>query len=201
MLKPSSAFTIIEVIVAIFILTISLLGFFQVSNYIIAKINTSDYRVTAVNYAAGGAEIVRSLRDYFMMNNLNRGWFDNQTDEIDSFVELIETAENGEYKIVSTLNEPVDGAVGSEAAEIVFNGFTLEPITDPRRHEEWELVWAEGFVNYYRKVKIENAEMDKDFLKKVVVSVYFEDGIYDDTIQVTMYLGNIGMKGREGRGF
>lgn len=192
--KSLKGFTIIEVIVALFVLSVSLLGFFQVSNFIIARINTSDYRISAVNYATGGLEIVRGIRDNFISKNINNGWNDEETTEVDSFIELVATSESGEFKIVPLVGQSFSNDDISDGDILsLFNGYTFEPIENIDDKTNWELVAESGFTQFLRKIKVEHVDGERESLRKITISVYFDDGTYNDTIHISTYLGDLGL--------
>jgi len=62
-IKNRSGFTLIEVIVAIFILTIGVMGAYAVVQQIIASTSITSSRLVAAYLAQEGIEIVRNIRD------------------------------------------------------------------------------------------------------------------------------------------
>jgi len=182
--KKNIGFTLVEVMVALMIMMVSLLGFLQVSNFIIVRINTSDYRISAINYASGGMEIVRGIRDTYLKQNLNNGWEDSlETEEIDSFLELVKQSENGNFKIVT--------AETSSGSMFTGSGYSLEAITSDEKIENWELLSQVGFTTYYRKLRITDADNYPEKLKKVTMTVAFDDGTYSDSINLSTFVGDI----------
>ncbi len=162
----NKGFTIIEVMVAIFVFTVSVIGFFQVSFFVISKINSADYRVTAINIAASGIEKVRGIRDEYIRRNLNNGWC-NHDEGVDSFCELI----------------------GNKKEFILDEEDLLIPLEDTAKLN-WEKVYEEGNLKYLRKISIEDFEK----LKKITVSVDYDDGLYSDTVSFSTFLGDISIK-------
>lgn len=175
MKSTTAGFTLIEIMIAMMILTISLLGFFQLSNYTISQINSADQRLMAMNYATEGLEIVRNIRDSFLEADLINGWND--------FLAL--TRQNGieEYTL-----------------ELGNNAYTLKPISG-NSHQNWELIipMKESDTEltylpwqYYRRLVISEgpAEYASNLLKVSVDVAYEQRGI-EDSISLTSYLGNI----------
>ena len=69
-IKNRSGFTLIEVIVAIFILTIGVMGAYAVVQQIIASTSITSSRLVAAYLAQEGIEIVRNIRDTnFILGN------------------------------------------------------------------------------------------------------------------------------------
>lgn len=175
MKTTSDGFTLIEIMIAMMILSVSLLGFFQLSNYTISQINSADQRLMAMNYATEGLEIVRNIRDSLVEADLINGW--------NEFLAI--THQNGvtEYTI-----------------ELGNNGYTLKPITG-NSSQDWELIipikesdteltylpWQ-----YHRRLVISDGPSEyASNLLKVSVDVAYEQRGIEDSISLTSYLGNI----------
>ena len=97
---------------------------------------------------------------------MNNGWC-NHDEGVDSFCELI----------------------GNKKEFILDEEDLLIPLEDTAKLN-WEKVYEEGNLKYLRKISIEDFEK----LKKITVSVDYDDGLYSDTVSFSTFLGDISIK-------
>ena len=76
--RRKKGFTLLEVIIAVFVTTIGLIGVVNVINQVIIRTEVLSKRLTAVYLAQEGIEIVRNIRDENWLNGRN---FDNGISE------------------------------------------------------------------------------------------------------------------------
>jgi len=82
-LKEEKGFTLIEVMVSIFVVIIGIAGVYSISSKIISDINLVNLRTTASFLAQEGIEIVKNIRD---SNALMGGsWLDGLIDDDDDY--------------------------------------------------------------------------------------------------------------------
>lgn len=174
----TAGFTLIEVLVAMSILTVAFLGFYRLSIFSIIQINSADQKLMALNYATEGIEIVRNIRDNNLKANLNSGWeqFANLVQRDDSVLK-IEKRPDGSFDIV-----PIDGAENLENWEVIIP-------YDSDEENEGKLEWK-----FYRRISVEDGPTDfEDNLKKITVEVAYEQRGIEDSIELSTYLGNIAL--------
>lgn len=176
--RNNAGFTLIEVLIAMTILTVAFLGFYRLSTYTIGQINSADQRLLALNFATEGVEMVRNIRDTKLRNNFNVGWaeFTNLTGQDSNFT-ITQEGSSG-YNLV-----PISDVDDLNQWEV------LQPYEDPDNPDSY-LSWK-----FYRKVVVSPApEEFGDNLKRIDVEVAFEDrDEIVDRVTLSTYLGNIAL--------
>jgi len=79
-----TGFTILELIVAIFVMTVGVLGAYAVVQQIIVYNSISSSRLTAAYLAQEGIELVRNIRDTNWLDPVNPLWDDGISNKIEN---------------------------------------------------------------------------------------------------------------------
>ncbi|HHE76461.1 MAG TPA: prepilin-type N-terminal cleavage/methylation domain-containing protein [Candidatus Parcubacteria bacterium] len=112
--KAKSGFTLLEVMVAIFVILVGVLGAYSVVQKIIFETHQSSFRLTAAYLAQEGVEIVRNIRDN---NWLNGGDWNNGIEDCDD-----ESFYQADYKS-NDLGSCINAASGAQKLNVNGEGF------------------------------------------------------------------------------
>jgi len=181
--KNKLAFTLIEVIIAVVILTITAWSIYTISTQTKKIMTKSEYSVTAMYLAQEWLEFVRNIRDDELSKSLNRvNWWDNFL--IDDLwywwiwswwylIKKLNIKKNWKFKLENAWinnNLNFDKKISSlddictdiwEFKKCIYEHVNIENIWDKKNLNFWK--------NFFRKIKIE-----KEFWETNLITVYSE---------------------------
>lgn len=179
MKKNFKAFTLLEVMIAVLILTVSLWSIYTISSWTKKMITKSEYSVTAMYLAQEWLEFVRNIRDERISNSFNReNWWDKFLIEdlwywwIWSWwylIKKIENLNNWEYKIVDSkidFEKSISSTDDICSDVWIYENCIYEHIN---LSEEWNQEETNLWNVFFRKIKIE-----KDFWEDNIIKIYSE---------------------------
>ena len=157
----SRGFTLLEVIIAIFILTVGVGGAFSLIYQTLSVASLSELRLTGAYLAQEGMEVVRNIRD--------KTWLEKRTGPAIMWDEYLPVGSWKADYLTQNLNNPYNGTF----LNIDANGFYSYSAGTPTK--------------FKRKILIEKPEVDKI---KVTVEVIWEERGRSHDVKVSEYLTN-----------
>lgn len=165
--RKQKGFTIIELVIAIFLLAFAVVGVYNAFSTIVILTNGASSRFTASYLAQEGIEIVRNIRDN------NWLWLD-QTQWKEG-LDNCETGCEGDYKTATSNGWSELRAFGDNYLNIGENGLYSYTACDPNS-SDCEI------TNFKRKITITQDAINTDILK---VSVLVTWEVKDETFSIT----------------
>ena len=171
-IKESGGFTIIELVIAIFILTVAIIGVYNAFSTVVVLTAGAGSRLTAAYLAQEGIEIVRNMRD----NN----WLAGEEDWRNGLL-VCEYGCEADYKTGTSSMYPGSGLTGFSGS-----GRDLK-INDDNRFYSYDETGEYTAIKFKRKITI--TPVSEDVLQVSVLVIWQEkEEVFD--IEAEEYLYN-----------